>query len=194
MGQKSSEEFLLRVKREEDENTNEVPNKNDNKKEDTSADAAAADSGVASSVTGLDTTKPSTANLTSAAVSIPNKVNTNISLTSNLPEQKNNDEVPEQIKPFVTTDQIDRSKGYINETAVLKEIIDTDLNPHSHFNTTIDSHLKTDNLNQSVTDNHKYYMSESARFEKSWIDLKEWNATKHPGIVQEHAMLSKSYR
>lgn len=193
MGQKSSEEFLLRVKREEDENTNEVPNKNDNKKEDTSADAAAADSGVASSVTGLDTTKPSTANLTSAAVSIPNKVNTNISLTSNLPEQKNN-EVPQQQKPFVTTDQIDRSKGYINETAVLKEIIDTDLNPHSHFNTTIDSHLKTDNLNQSVTDNHKYYMSESARFEKSWIDLKEWNATKHPGIVQEHAMLSKSYR
>ena len=193
MGQKSSEEFLLRVKREEDENTNEVPNKNDNKKEDTSADSAAADSGVASSVTGLDTTKPSTANLTSAAVSIPNKVNTNISLTSNLPEQKNT-EVPQQQKPFVTTDQIDRSKGYINETAVLKEIIDTDLNPHSHFNTTIDSHLKTDNLNQSVTDNHKYYMSESARFEKSWIDLKEWNATKHPGIVQEHAMLSKSYR
>merc|ERR1712226_982672 len=31
-------------------------------------------------------------------------------------------------------------------------------------------------------------------FEKSWIDLKEWNATKHPGIVQEHEMLSKSYR
>jgi len=192
LGQKSSEEFLLRVKREEDENTNEVPNKNDNKKEDTSADAAA-DSGVASSVTGLDTTKPSIANLTSAAVSIPNKVNTNISLTSNLPEQKNNAEVPQQIKPFVTTDQIDRSKGYINETAVLKEIIDTDLNPHANFNTTIDSHLKTDHMNQSA-DNHKYYMSEPSPFEKSWIDLKEWNATKHPGIVQEHAMLSKSYR
>lgn len=190
MGQKSSEEFLLRVKREEDENTNEVPNKNDNKKEDTSADVAA--DSVASSVTGAGTNKPSTANLTSAAVSIPNKVNTNISLTSNLPEQKNT-EVPQQQKPFVTTDQIDRSKGYINETAVLKEIIDTDLNPHANFNTTIDSHLKTDHMNKSA-DNHKYYMSEPSSFEKSWIDLKEWNATKHPGIVQEHAMLSKSYR
>ena len=191
MGQKSSEEFLLRVKREEDENTNEVPNKNDNKKEDPSAEVAA--DSVASLVTGTGTTKPSTANLTSAAVSIPNKVNTNISLTSNLPEQKNNAEVPQQIKPFVTTDQIDRSKGYINETAVLKEIIDTDLNPHANFNTTIDSHLKTDHMNRSA-DNHKYYMSEPSPFEKSWIDLKEWNATKHPGIVQEHAMLSKSYR
>lgn len=193
-GQKSSEEFLLRVKREEDENTNEVPNKNDNKKEDPSADVAA--DSVASSVTGTDTTKPITANLTSvAAVSIPNKVNTNISLTSNLPEQKNN-EVPQQQKPFVTTDQIDRSRGYINETvatAVLKDIIDTDLNPHANFNTTIDPNLKTDHMNQSA-DNHKYYMSEPSSFEKSWIDLKEWNTTKHPGIVQEHAMLSKSYR
>ena len=189
MGQKSSEEFLLRVKREEDENTNEVPNKNDNKKEDPSAEVAA--DSVASLVTGTGTTKPSTANLTSAAVSIPNKVNTNISLTSNLPEQKKN-EVPQQ-KPIVTTDQIDRSKGYINESAVLKEIIDTDLNPHANFNTTIDSHLKTDHMNQSA-DNHKYYMSEPSSFEKSWIDLKEWNTTKHPGIVQEHAMLSKSYR
>ena len=189
MGQKSSEEFLLRVKREEDENTNELPKQNDNKKADLAADVAA--DSVASSVTGLDTTKPS--NLTSAAVSIPNKVNTNISTTSNLPEQKNNGEVPQQQKPIVTEDQIDRSKGYINETAILKEIIDTDLNPHNHFNTTIDSHLKNDHLNKSA-DDHKYYMSEPSSFEKSWIDLKEWNATKHPGIVMEHAMLSKSYR
>ena len=70
MGQKSSEEFLLRVKR-EDETSNEIKN----------ADKAEPSSGSADLVTG--TTKPSSANLTSA-VTIPKNNNNNP--TSSLPE------------------------------------------------------------------------------------------------------------
>ena len=97
----------------------------------------------------------------------------------------------------MTEDQIDqKNRGFIppeNETTVLKEILDTDLNPHSDFNATIDSHLKSDNMSRS-SDDHRYYISEPSPFQESWINLTEWNSTKHPGIVQEHAMLSKSYR
>jgi len=178
LGQKSSEEFLLRVKR-EDETSNEIKN----------ANKAEPSSGSADLVTG--TTKPSSANF-SSAVTIPKNNNNNP--TSSLPEPGNNG-VPQ--KPIVTEDQIDqKNRGFIppeNETTVLKEILDTDLNPHSDFNATIDSHLKSDNMSRS-SDDHRYYISEPSPFQESWINLTEWNSTKHPGIVQEHAMLSKSYR
>jgi len=62
------------------------------------------------------------------------------------------------------------------------------------INATIESHLKEENLTASNEDHYKYYNSTFVPFEGNWIDLEEWNKTIHPGIVNQHSMLSKSYR
>jgi len=62
------------------------------------------------------------------------------------------------------------------------------------INATIESHLREDHLNASSEDHYKYYNSTFVPFDGNWIDLEEWNQTTHPGIVNQHSMLSKSYR
>jgi len=85
----------------------------------------------------------------------------------------------------------DKSRGWLNETTVLENV---DVNDNT-FNASIESHLKDDNLTvDSATDHFKYYNSTYVTFEDNWIDLDEWNRTTHPGIVNQHSMLSKSYR
>ena len=87
--------------------------------------------------------------------------------------------------------QPDKSRGFINESTVLENV---DVND-STFNASIESHLKDDNLTADhATDHFKYYNSTFVKFSESWIDLEEWNRTIHPGIVNQHSMLSKSYR
>lgn len=172
LGQKSSEEFLFRAKREGDDETNEL-----NQKKENPADSA---DSVASSVT----VKTTTANLTSAV----SKPNTNTTSSSTTEQQKTEVE-----KPIVT--DIGKARGFIppeNETTILKEIADSDI-PQSKINETVESHKQSEGL-KNITDNHKYYSSSTFPFKNSWIDLNEWNNTKHPGIVHEHSMLSKSYR
>ena len=43
-------------------------------------------------------------------------------------------------------------------------------------------------------DHYKYYKHTFKPFNESWIDLEKWNTSVHPGIVNIHDMLSKSYR
>jgi len=177
LGQKSSEEFLLRVKRDGDAETNEL-----SKKTETSADSVA--DSVASSVTEKT---PKTANLTS--VDAVSKPNTNITSTSKTDTTKT--EVDKKI-----VKDISKARGFIlpsNLTTTLQEL-DA---PDKFINATIDSHLaKGDlkNISAATNDHHKYYNSSTYDFKRSWIDLEQWNKTKHPGIVKQHSMLSQSYR
>ena len=90
-----------------------------------------------------------------------------------------------------SSQEADKSRGWLNETTVLENV---DVNDKT-FNASIESHLNDENLTADhATDHFKYYNSTFVQFEENWIDLEEWNKTTHPGIVNQHSMLSKSYR
>jgi len=180
LGQKSSEEFLLRVKR-DDDNTNEIKQKDGNP-------ADSADS-VPSLVT--SETTPS------------NSSKTNIT-TTNSTDQKS---VAEKAG---TIPELDKDRGYVppeNETSVIKPFDEANLKElddasfDAKFDISDDSAKDIANKHgygeafRNETDHHKYYSSKKVHFESAWIDLEKWNKSEsHPGIVQEHSMLSKSYR
>jgi len=174
LGQKSSEEFLLRVKRDGDAKTNELTQKTENSPD---------------SVATVTAKTLKTANLTS--VDAVSKSNTNITSIPKTDETKT--EIDETKLPVKDNS---KSRGFIlpsNLTTTLKEL---DVNDKV-INATIDTHLSAgdlDNITNATNDHHKYYNSSQYDFKSSWIDLNEWNKTKHPGIVHEHSMLSKSYR
>ena len=178
MGQKSSEEFLLRVKR-DDDNTNEIKQKDGN-----AADSADSVSSLVTSVTPSNSSK------------------TNVT-TTNSTEQKS---VAENAG---TTLEVDKDRGYVppeNETSVIKPFDEANLKElddasfDAKFDISDDSAKDIANKHgygeafRNETDHHKYYSSKKVHFDQAWIDLEKWNKSTHPGIVQEHSMLSKSYR
>ena len=158
LGQKSSEEFLLRVKRDGDAKTNELTQKTENSPD---------------SVATVTAKTLKTANLTS--VDAVSKTNTNITSIPKTDETK-----PEVDETKLPVKDNSKSRGFIlpaNLTTTLKEL---DVNDKV-INATIDTHLSAgdlDNITNATNDHHKYYNSSQYDFSKSWIDLNEWNKTK----------------
>lgn len=92
-----------------------------------------------------------------------------------------------------------KSRGWMapeNETMVVKEINENMIDvPDEKINATLKQHIKDEGLNDKEDiDHYKYYKHTFKPFNESWIDLEKWNTSVHPGIVNIHDMLSKSYR